>query len=74
MDPLLLLMREEMVGRLTSAAASMGATAEMLTKVREVAGDVRGTEAMRAAIEDLTRTRDHLLAQAGAISACAPAR
>ncbi|MFC7531162.1 hypothetical protein [Actinoplanes sp. GCM10030250] len=74
MEPMLQLVREELVGRLTAAAGSMTATAEMLTAVREVAGDVRGTESMRVAIEELTRTRDRLLAQAGAVNACAPAR
>lgn len=69
MDPLLLMVRAELVGRLTSAAGSMAATAEMLVTVREVAGDVRGTESMRVAIEELTATRARLLAQAGAISA-----
>jgi hypothetical protein len=71
-DPLLLHVREELIGRLTAAAGSMSATAEILATVRELAGDVRGTESMRLAIEELTRTRDSLLSQAGAIGACAP--
>ncbi|BBH63462.1 hypothetical protein ACTI_01470 [Actinoplanes sp. OR16] len=72
MDPLLSLAREEMTRRLTTAAGQMTANIDVLTTLRDLAGDVRGTESMRAAIEELTRTRDQLLGQARAITACAP--
>ncbi|MBB2943076.1 hypothetical protein FB565_002789 [Actinoplanes lutulentus] len=71
-DPLLSLARAEMVRRLTTAAGQMSATVDVLTTLRDLAGDVRGTESMRVAIEELTRTRDQLLGQAKAITACAP--
>ncbi|MEU8242857.1 hypothetical protein AB0C07_31760 [Actinoplanes missouriensis] len=72
MDPLLSLAREEMVRRLTTAAGQMTATVDMLTTLRDLAGDVRGTESMRAAIEELTLTRDRLLGQARSITGCTP--
>ncbi|MEV0901976.1 hypothetical protein [Actinoplanes sp. NPDC049802] len=72
MDPLLLLLREEMARKLTDAAATMAATVEVLTAARTIAGDVRGTESLRAAIEELNDTRDRLLGQAGALDAFAP--
>ncbi|WP_433826088.1 hypothetical protein ACQP2E_28835 [Actinoplanes sp. CA-015351] len=72
MDPLLSLARAEMVRRLTTTAGQMSATVDVLTTLRDLAGDVRGTESMRVAIEELTRTRDQLLGQARAITACAP--
>jgi hypothetical protein len=71
-DPMLSLAREEMIRRLTTAAGQMTANIDVLIAVREMAGDVRGTESMRVAIEELTQTRDHLLRQARAITACAP--
>ncbi|GAA1591291.1 hypothetical protein [Actinoplanes couchii] len=73
MDPLLLLLREEMSRKLSDVAATMTATMEVLTATRTVAGDVRGTESLRAAIEELGATRDHLLGQVRALEACAPA-
>ncbi|MEU4688677.1 hypothetical protein [Actinoplanes sp. NPDC023714] len=73
MDPLLSLTRKEMVRRLTAAAGQMTANIDVLMTLHDLAGDVRGTESMRAAIEELVQTRDHLLGQARAITACAPA-
>ncbi|MEU8662663.1 hypothetical protein, partial [Actinoplanes philippinensis] len=64
MDPLLLLLREEMSRKLSEAAGTMAATMEVLSATRTIAGDVRGTESLRAAIEELGTTRDHLLQQA----------
>ncbi|MEU4625577.1 hypothetical protein AB0G04_37100 [Actinoplanes sp. NPDC023801] len=72
MDPLLLLLREEMSRRLSETAGTMAATMELLSAARQVAGDVCGTESLRAAIEELGATRDHLLGQARALEACAP--
>jgi hypothetical protein len=71
-DPLLLLLREEMSRKLSDAAGTMAATMEVLTATREIAGDVRGTESLRAAIEQLGDTRDHLLNQARNLKAFAP--
>jgi hypothetical protein len=71
-DPLLLLLREEMSRKLSEAAGTMAATMEVLTATREIAGDVRGTESLRAAIEQLGDTRDHLLNQARTLQAFAP--
>jgi hypothetical protein len=71
-DPLLLLLREEMSRKLSDAAGTMAATMEVLTATREIAGDVRGTESLRAAIEELGCTRDHLLNQARTLEAFAP--
>ncbi|HWS38026.1 MAG TPA: hypothetical protein VN408_35490 [Actinoplanes sp.] len=73
MDPLLLLLREEMSRKLSDVAATMAATIEVLTATRTIAGDVRGTESLRAAVEELGATRDQLLGQAQALDACAPA-
>lgn len=73
MDPLLLLLREEMSRKLSDVAGTMAATIEVLTATRTIAGDVRGTESMRAAIEELGATRDQLLGQVQALEACAPA-
>ncbi|MEU4161780.1 hypothetical protein [Actinoplanes sp. NPDC026670] len=72
MDPLLLLLREEMSRKLSEAAGTMAATMEVLTATRTIAGDVRGTESLRAAIEELGTTRDHLLNQARTLTAFAP--
>lgn len=72
MDPLLLLLREEMSRKLSEAAGTMAATMEVLSATRTIAGDVRGTESLRAAIEDLGTARDQLLGQARAMDACAP--
>ncbi|MFC4065020.1 hypothetical protein [Actinoplanes subglobosus] len=74
MDPLLLLLREEMSRKLSEAAGTMAATMEVLTATRAIAGDVRGTESLRAAIEQLGDTRDHLLNQARTLEAFAPRR
>ena len=72
MDPILLLLRDEMTRRLAEVAGTMATTMDLLTATRDAAGDVRGTEALRAAIEELGSTRDHLLDQARALRACAP--
>ncbi|GIE82898.1 hypothetical protein Aph02nite_88480 [Actinoplanes philippinensis] len=72
MDPLLLLLREEMSRKLSEAAGTMAATMEVLSATRTIAGDVRGTESLRAAIEELGTTRDHLLQQARTLEAFAP--
>lgn len=72
-DPLLLLLRQELSRKLSDVAGTMSATIEVLTATRTVAGDVRGTESLRAAIEELGATRNRLLGQAQALEACAPA-
>jgi hypothetical protein len=73
-DPLLLLLREEMTRKLSAAAGTMAATMEVLTATRAIAGDVPGTESLRAAIQELGDTRDHLLNQARTLEAFAPHR
>jgi hypothetical protein len=50
-DPLLLLLREEMSRKLSEVAGTMAATMEVLTATRQIAGDVCGTESLRVAIE-----------------------
>ncbi|GIE33355.1 hypothetical protein Ait01nite_064000 [Actinoplanes italicus] len=72
MDPLLLLLREEMSRKLSEAAGTMAATMEVLSATRQVAGDVCGTESLRVAIEELGVTHDRLLGQARALNACTP--
>ena len=72
MDPLLLLLRDQMSRRLAEVAGTMAATVDVLTATRAVAGDVRGTESLRAAIEELGDTRDRLLHQARQLDAYAP--
>ena len=72
MDPMLLLLREQMSRKLSEVAGTMAATMEVLTAARTAAGDVQGTESLRAAIEELGTTRDHLLSQARAMDAFAP--
>jgi hypothetical protein len=71
-DPLLLLLRDEMSRKLSEVAGTMAATMEVLTATRQIAGDVCGTESLRAAIEELGATHDRLLGQARALDACAP--
>jgi hypothetical protein len=71
-DPLLLLLRDEMSRKLSEAAGTMATTVEVLTAARQIAGDVCGTESLRAAIEELGATHDRLLGQARALDACAP--
>lgn len=73
MDPLLLILREEMSRRLAEVAGTMAATMDVLTATRTVVGDVRGTESLRAAVEELGDTRERLLHQARQLDACAPA-
>jgi hypothetical protein len=73
-DPLLLLLREELTRKLSAAAGTMATTMEVLTATRAIAGDVRGTESLRAAIEELGTTRDHLLSQARTLEMFAPRR
>ncbi|WP_430780289.1 hypothetical protein [Actinoplanes sp. G11-F43] len=72
MDPLLLILREQMARKLSEVAGTMAATMEVLAATRTIAGDVRGTESLRAAIEELGATRDQLLGQARALEAFAP--
>ncbi|SDT79825.1 hypothetical protein [Actinoplanes derwentensis] len=74
MDPMLLLLREQMSRKLAEVAGAMSATMEVLSATRTIAGDVRGTESLRAAIEELGTTRDQLLNQARALDAFAPTR
>jgi hypothetical protein len=71
-DPLLLLLREEMSRKLADVAGTMAATMEVLSATRQIAGDVCGTESLRVAIEELGVTHDRLLGQARALDAYAP--
>jgi hypothetical protein len=72
MDPMLLFVREDLARRLAAVAGTMVETAAFLTAAQEVAGDVPGTEVLRAAAEDLRSTGDDLRDQARAITAAKP--